>query len=96
MSVDDSENWTRLEQKFAFDPHYVDLYQREKRVNPPIEPKLTKPKFSSHLWMGKLPAGIEPGTHLLRVKTTDMHGRTFFAHRSFRVMGDLKPKVVNN
>ena len=96
MSLGDSEAWTKLERRIVADPHYVELYRREKQFNPPIEPKLTKPKTSSHLWMGKLPAGIEPGTHLLRVKTTDMHGRTFCAHRSFRVTGKPKANVVKN
>lgn len=96
MSIDGSGKWTELEQTIVADPHYVELFTEERKSNPPIEPKLSKPKKSSHLWMAKLPAGLEPGTHLLRVKTTDMHGRTFFAHRSFRVTGTTKPEVVKN
>ncbi len=85
MTIDGSSDWIPLEQKTVPDPHYVELFETEQGITPAIEPKLTKPKNSSHLWFGTLPADLAPGTHLLRVKTTDMHGRTFFGHRSFRV-----------
>lgn len=83
MSVDDRGQWTELEQKLVEDPFYVELSKRDAGV----EPKLTKPKPSYHLWHGKLPENISPGAHLLRIRTTDMHGRTYIAHRSFRVTG---------
>ncbi len=85
FAVDDSNRWIPLVQKKVADPYYVELVEREKRFDPPIEPKLTRPKISSHLWHAKLPKQLDPGTHLLRVRTTDMHGRTYFGHRSFRV-----------
>ncbi|MDG1872994.1 MAG: calcineurin-like phosphoesterase family protein [Mariniblastus sp.] len=87
MSLDNS-NWVTLEKKMAIDPYYEELAKRDAAV----EPKLAKPKTSHHLWYGKLPAGIVPGTHLIRVKTTDMHGRTYQAHRSVRITGTPIPK----
>lgn len=96
MSIDGTGQWTELERKDAPDPHYVELYKKERKFQPPIEPKLAKPRQSSHLWMANLPNRIEPGTHLLRVKTTDMHGRTFFSHRSFRVLEKREPATVKN
>ena len=85
MSIDNGE-WVELEKKLDKDPYFAELSKRDANV----EPKLAKPKPSYHLWNGKLPKNILPGAHLLRVKTTDMHGRTFYAHRSFRVIGTPK------
>ena len=88
MAIDDDSEWTKLEQKIVPDPYYKALVESEKLISPPVEPKLASPKVSHHLWMTNLGSALEPGTHLLRVKTTDMHGRSFFGHRSFRVTGD--------
>ncbi len=96
MAVDDAQEWIQLEQKLVADPHFVELVNEEQKLNPPVQPKLPKPKISSHLWMAKLPTAIDPGTHLLRVRTTDQHGRTYLGHRSFRVKENLKPTVVKN
>jgi hypothetical protein len=83
MSLDNDGNWLELRKTLAPDPYFVELWKRDEG----IEPKLSKPKVSHHLWTGKLPAGISPGAHLVRVQTTDRHGRTYDAHRSIRVTG---------
>ena len=83
MSIDNNGQWLELEKKLVPDPYFVELSKRDEGVRP----KLSKPKNSYHLWHGQLPEQILPGAHLLRVQTTDMHGRTYFAHRSFRVTG---------
>jgi hypothetical protein len=83
MSIDNSDHWVKLEKTMAVDPYFVELSKRDKDV----QPKLASPKISHHLWTTKLPAGITPGAHLIRVKTTDRHGRTYHAHRSIRVTG---------
>lgn len=86
FSLDNDSQWKTLQQMERLDPHYVELVRREQDMTPPVEPKLTRPKISHHLWAGNLPGPLEPGTHLLRVRTTDMHGRAYFGHRSFRVV----------
>lgn len=88
MAINDSGDWLTLEQAAEVDPFYARLHKSEQGITPPIEPKLTKPKVSSHLWKGILPADLPEGTHLLRVKSKDMHGRTFYGQRSFRVTGE--------
>ncbi len=85
MAINDAADWVPLTKKVALDPSLVELFEYEQKLSPPIEPKMSQPKGSSHLWFGKLPPDLPPGTHLLRVRTTDMHGRTFHGHRSFRV-----------
>ncbi|WP_261340510.1 calcineurin-like phosphoesterase C-terminal domain-containing protein [Mariniblastus fucicola] len=84
-AVDGSTDWQIIEQKEAPDPNFTRMYKLESQVQPPIEPKLTSPKKSMHLWHGTLPTDLEPGTHLLRVRATDMHGRVFYGQRTFRV-----------
>ena len=86
FAVDDSTAWKSVQQVAAFDPNFVRMRKMEQELNPPVKPKLAKPALSTHLWKGQLKSGLKPGTHLLRVKTTDMHGRVFYGQRSFRVV----------
>ena len=88
MSIDNNGEWNELEKKLVNDPYFALLSERDKE----IQPKLAKPKVSHHLWTTKLPDGILPGAHLIRVQTTDRHGRTYHAHRSIRVTGTPIPK----
>ena len=94
MSIDNDGGWIELEKQIVPDPHFVELYERDAG----IKLSLAKPTVSYHLWTGKLPAEIPPGAHLVRVKTTDRHGRTYHAHRSLRVTGEpvrqTQPGVV--
>jgi hypothetical protein len=87
MSVDNGD-WIELKKEFTTDPYYVELAERDSEA----ERKLAKPRNSHHLWKANLPADILPGAHLLQVKTVDMHERTYYAHRSFRVTGTPVPK----
>lgn len=90
MSVDNSDNWIELGKTLQPDPFFVELWERDQA----IEQKLSSPKDSYHLWTASLPAGLKPGPHLIRVKTTDRHGRTYHAHRSVRVTGTPVPKAT--
>lgn len=90
MSLDNDGNWFELRKTLEPDPYFVELWNRDKDV----KPNLSKPKISYHLWTGKFPAGISPGAHLVRVQTTDRHGRTYNAHRSIRVTGTLAPIAI--
>jgi hypothetical protein len=69
----------------ATDPRYQATYDRELAIQPPVEPALTKPKPTTHLWKAPLPADLAAGLHLLTVETTDMHGRTFAAHHIVQI-----------
>ena len=85
FAVDGSSDWQAIEQKEALDPNFVRMKKLESQVKPPIQPKLGNPRTSTHLWQGIVPSNLEEGTHLLRVRTTDMHDRVFYGQRSFRV-----------
>jgi len=47
--------------------------------------KLTAPKRSTHIWTAPLPPVEVTGMHVLLVRATDMHGRTFQGQRLVRV-----------
>lgn len=79
-------DWTECQQVAEPDPLFQALWEAEQTQQPPPKPKLTKPTISSHLWAAELPLGLTPGTHLLRIRTEDMHGKSFTDERSFRVV----------
>ncbi len=86
----DGENWTECKQVQEADPLFQSLWEAEQQQQPPPNPKLTKPTISSHLWAGELPAGLEGGTRLLRVKTLDTYGKQYTDQRSFRVVPAIR------
>ena len=64
---------------------------REKLIEAGVEPKtlpseMSKPKRSTHLWVGKLPGELTVGTHLLEVREKGRSGEPVFGRRTFRVV----------
>lgn len=47
--------------------------------------KMDYPSKTRHMWEAKLPAHLEPDTHLVTVRTIDMFGNPWTGHRIFRV-----------
>lgn len=45
---------------------------------------MDEPSLTDHLWKGAMPA-LAPGAHTCSVRTVDMYGQTWTAHRVFRV-----------
>jgi hypothetical protein len=84
----DRSAWVPLERTVMNDPAYSRIVADEAKIGDKTWRELTKPKPSTHLWHGRLPAGVSPGTHRLQVRTTDMHGRTLTADRIVRVTAD--------
>jgi hypothetical protein len=88
-------DWVPLQRTVEEDPNYVQLYKRESaqikilkehsdgESRLPVD--LSRPKASTHLWRGKLPHPLAAGSHLLQIKTTDMHGQVFSAQRLLQV-----------
>ena len=44
---------------------------------------------SQHLWRADLPADLPAGVHVMEVKTTDRHGRTFTTTTTFEVVEEM-------
>lgn len=81
----DGGAWTRLRHEARTDPYLDAIKRLEESENPPRGRKQPKPGVSTHIWVGGLPEGLEPGGHVIAVRTTDMFGQTFEARRGFRV-----------
>jgi hypothetical protein len=90
MQVDGKGEWRTLSKRNGIDPNFSRQYERELKIQPVIEPALTKPGNSTHLWVGKLPGTLKPGHHLITIRTTDMHGRTFTSSQITRVVAPKK------
>jgi len=96
MALDDSAQWITLEQVLVEDPMFQRVRQREMLIRQKLaaagtDPntvlrEITKPNLSSHIWRGRLPAGLTVGAHCLRIRTRDMHGRRHDGYRIFRVL----------
>lgn len=84
MSLDGSD-WIAMQHSREIDPKYQAVYDAESAVLAKSKAfrQLPKPKASSHLWKAKLPAAAADGSLLLRVRATDVNGKT---HRSQRVI----------
>ncbi|MEX0728172.1 MAG: calcineurin-like phosphoesterase family protein [Planctomycetaceae bacterium] len=80
--------WQALTKMEVPDPAYEAVVAREAEL---LELKkeawtaLPKIMNSPHIWGGKLPDGIEPGTHAIEVRETDMFGAVHRARRVIRV-----------
>ncbi|WP_428656534.1 calcineurin-like phosphoesterase C-terminal domain-containing protein [Runella sp.] len=86
--------WTPLQLTPQRDPNNMAMYQQspflEATVNDTKLDKIfgwsmDKPSVSTHIWQGNLPTDLPAGTHRIIVRTTDLFGQTFTAHRIFRV-----------
>lgn len=79
--------WVTMTPSGKVDPQYAEM-KRLEAEKPPVSPyrKLPDPMNSPHLWEAKLPAGIPVGTHLIRVRTTDMFGQVYEDSRILRVV----------
>lgn len=86
MRLGESGEWIPLERVEREDPYYAKLKDAEKESIPPRGERLPNIIKSPHLWSGKLPAEVTPGSHLIRVRTTDMFGQTYEDERVIRVL----------
>ena len=68
------------------DPSFNKLSETENAVEGKKYRNLPKAKKSTHLWRTKLPAGLKPGTHLIRIRTVEMDGDKHQSGRVIRVL----------
>jgi hypothetical protein len=77
MAVGDGGEWTAMAFAPQPDPLYARVTQRESGQGASI---------SFHMWEARLPAGLEPGGHLIRVRVRDRFGQQYHASRILRVL----------
>lgn len=85
MRVGEDGPWQTMNRTLEEDPLYRMTVEREKSVEKKPWSNPPEPKKSTHLWKRPLPADLSPGVHLVQVRTTDMHGRTFTGQRVIRI-----------
>ena len=94
MQFDKQGEWYPLQPTTTVDPqglrmHALSPFLDETVLGQPLDEvlgwKMDYPSKTRHMWEAKLPAHLEPGTHLVTVRTTDMFGHTWTAHRIFRI-----------
>lgn len=85
FQIEGHETWTEMKRSFEIDPLYNQLFEREQKIVPEIQPKMSKPSVSTHLWTAPIPADLAAGTHLVTVRTVDMDGRTHIGRYVLRV-----------
>ncbi|WP_417385560.1 calcineurin-like phosphoesterase C-terminal domain-containing protein [Gimesia sp.] len=91
IQVGNSGSWAVMEKIDEIDPSFKKLSETENAVEGKKYRDLPKAKKSSHLWRTKLPAGLKPGTHLIRIRTVEMDGDK---HQSGRVIRVLPARPV--
>lgn len=89
--------WQLMKKVWEKDPAVVRIYKAEKAIQDKIKKADANPErtfylstrghMSSHLWKAMIPTKSLPiGTHLIEVRTTDMHGQKHKAGRVIRVL----------
>ncbi|HEY1115400.1 MAG TPA: calcineurin-like phosphoesterase family protein [Chitinophagaceae bacterium] len=83
--VDDGK-WRRMALAKEADPSYAYLVMRWDLSDTLLTGnKPGKPKECRHLWSAGLPNDLEPGTHTVEVRATDMFGRQFIQKKTYEV-----------
>lgn len=85
MRLGDDGPWIAMDRVEAVSPNYEETVRFERPLENGSFLPLKDPQPSSHLWKAKIAAQAGPGTHLLHVRTVDMHGREFKDQRILRV-----------
>jgi hypothetical protein len=94
MRIGKNGEWIPMQQVGTIDPECLRMHQLSPFLDAEIngQPldeifgfKMDYPSVSTHIWQGKLPKELLPGTHSITVCTTDMFSQTWTGHRIFRV-----------
>jgi hypothetical protein len=80
LTIGDSGAWVPLEFSPQEDPLYAAVAMRESGQGASI---------SQHIWEGRLPAGLDVGGHLIRIRARDIYGQEHSASRILRVVEAL-------
>jgi len=88
MRVDPLDTWIPLERVEAKAPNLERIKADEQVYQYLKTHRSVRPALSPHFWRGTLPAGLEPGLTLIRVRTTDVFGQKHEAVRAVRITED--------
>ena len=94
MKLDGDNNWITLAKKDQIDPQSLKVHQLNSVLSEEIDGealediigyKMDYPSVSTHTWEAEITGNLQPGTHKITVRTTDMYGQSWIAHRIFRL-----------
>lgn len=94
LRIGNASGWIPMLQTRIEDPAYRKLYDDEAAIRALGDPKslplsdtmqMSGPIKSGHVWQAALPADLPVGTHRIRVRTIDMHGKEHHGSRILRV-----------
>jgi len=94
MRVGKNDEWIPMQKVATIDPECLRMHRLSPFLDTEIDGqtleyvfgyKMDYPSISTHMWLGKLPEKLQPGTHLVTVRTTDMFQQTWTGHRIFRI-----------
>jgi hypothetical protein len=97
MRVGKKGEWIPMQQVATIDPECLRMHKLNPVLDTEIDGqtledvlgyKMDYPSVSTHIWQGRLPEKLRPGTYAVTVRTTDMFNRTWTGHRIFRVRND--------
>jgi len=73
----------RMERERRPDPFVKEVFARNQATKKPW----VKAELCSHLWVARLPADLEAGTHCIKVRVMDEYGRAYHDHLVLEVTG---------
>ena len=80
----------RMGRERRTDPFVKEVFARNQATKKPW----VKAELCSHLWVARLPADLEAGTHCIRVRVTDEYGREHHDHLVLEVTGTLAASAM--
>lgn len=83
----DGEKWMKMQHSTEADPSYVYEVLKFDNTDKLVEGRRpSNAELSSHLWKAKLPAKLDAGNYSIRVRATDMFGKTHYQTRDLQVI----------
>lgn len=79
-----SGDWVTMQNIAGQDPFMLEIKKQEQSEKKPTGRNTAGVENTPHLWKAQLPA-LPPGTHTVRISTTDMFGQTYTDSRIVRV-----------
>jgi hypothetical protein len=79
----------RMAREQRIDPFVNEVFAR----NQATKKSWVKAELCSHLWVARLPADLEAGTHCIKVRVTDEYGREHHDHLVLEVVGTQAASV---
>ncbi|MCP4646066.1 MAG: metallophosphoesterase [bacterium] len=79
--------WLPMDQTTTTDPEILRMHEQNPALNEEVFGwEMDAPSKTRHMWRSTLPATVDAGAHTLTVRTTDMFGQQWSAHRIIRVV----------